>query len=66
MEQLLANSQHPGLSWADVGIIALGQNAMGIVAAGPYNSIGIATLSLINAMGLVAIGGVNSALPLSR
>jgi hypothetical protein len=35
VEQAPANSQRPHLSWADVGIIAVGRNAIGIVAAGP-------------------------------
>ena len=57
----------PILGWADVGIVAIGQNAIGIVAAGVWNSFGIAALSLLNAMGVIAIGGgkSNSALPLS-
>ena len=41
-------------------MVAVGQNAIGIVAAGLYNSFGIAALSLLNAMGLGSFGPINS------
>ena len=60
MEESTARAQHPLLWGADVGIVAVGQNAIGIVAAGLYNSFGIAALSLLNAMGLGSFGPINS------
>ena len=60
VEQSSGDSQLPRLRWADVGIIAVGQNAIGIVATGLYNSFGIVALSLLNAMGLVSFSPVNS------
>ena len=60
MEETTTQRKLPILGWADVGIIAVGQNAIGIVAAGVWNSFGIAALSLLNAMGLVSFGPINS------
>lgn len=46
----------PILGWADVRIVAVGQNAIGVVA-----------IAGVNATGVIAIGGVrsNSALPVN-
>ena len=60
MEETTSQQKLPILGWADVGIVAIGQNAIGIVAAGVWNSLGIAALSLLNAMGLVSFGPINS------
>ena len=60
MEATSTQRKLPILGWADVGIIAVGQNAIGIVAAGVWNSFGIAALSLLNAMGLVSFGPINA------
>ena len=53
-------AQHPLLCGADVGIIAVGKNAIGIVAASAYNSFGIAAVSLLNAMGIVTFAPGNA------
>ena len=38
IEETTARQKFPILGWADVGIVAVGQNAIGIVAAGVWNS----------------------------
>ena len=42
--------------WWTIDVVAVGSNAIGVVAAGFWNSIGIVAVSFLNAMGLVVIG----------
>ena len=71
MDTANTRAQHPLLCGADVGIVAVGKNAiggvnaMGLVAIGGVNAVGVVAIAGFNATGVIAIGGgkSNSALP---
>ncbi len=46
--------------WFTIDTIAVGNSAIGLVAAGTFNSVALVAVSFLNAMGLVAIGGLNA------
>ena len=46
--------------WITIDNLAVGENALGVVAAGGWNSIGLVAVSFMNAMGLVSIGPINA------
>ncbi len=46
--------------WYTADIVAVGSNAIGVVAAGAFNAIGIVALGLLNALGLVSVSPLNS------